>query len=72
MSMNQMETFEWLRARSELADELLETLKVLVAIAGEANIPLTNAHAVRKMGKFIGAMEKAKKAIAKAEGLSSS
>lgn len=48
--------------------ELLDALKELVAISGEANIPLVNAHAVRQMGKFMAAMDKAKAVIAKAEG----
>lgn len=49
------------------APELLEALRELVAISGEANIPLVNAHAVRQMGKFMAATEKAKAAITKAE-----
>ena len=34
-------------------DELLIRLKELVAISGEANIPMVNAHSVRKMEKFL-------------------
>ena len=49
-------------------DELLGKLKELVAIAGEANIPMVNSHAVRKMGKFLDVMGKAKALIAEIEG----
>ena len=45
-------------------DELLSKLKELVAISGEANIPMLNAHSVRKMGKFVDAVQKAKALIA--------
>lgn len=47
---------------------LLGALKNLVEICGEANIPMVNSHAVRKMGKFLDAIEHAKKVINDVEG----
>jgi hypothetical protein len=47
---------------------LVEALKELIEISGEANIPLVNAHAVRKMAKFIKARDNAKAALALVEG----
>lgn len=50
------------------APELYEALKELWEIAGEANIPMVNVKAVRKMGKFVQARIKAEAALAKARG----
>jgi len=50
------------------APELLEALEELHAISGEAHIELKNSHAVRKMGQFLAAREKAQAAIRKARG----
>jgi hypothetical protein len=47
--------------------DLYEALKDLVEISGEANIPLTNSKAIRKMGRFVQARERALKALAAAE-----
>jgi hypothetical protein len=44
--------------------ELRGALKELVETSGEANIPMVNAHAVRKMGKFLAATENAKSLLA--------
>jgi len=45
--------------------ELLEALDDLVKICGEATIPMVNSHAVRKMAKFMAAIDRAKTAISK-------
>lgn len=49
-----------------IAVDLLDALQELYEISGEANIPLTNSKAVRKMGKFMAARDKAKAAIERA------
>ena len=55
------------RETETTGDNLLDALKDLYEISGEANIPLINSKAVRKMGKFMAARDKAKAAIERAE-----
>jgi hypothetical protein len=48
--------------------EMLDSLRKLVACCAHCTIPLTSVKAVRQMGKFLDAVEKANAAIRKAEG----
>ena len=51
----------------KLCADLYTALKALWEISGEANIPLTNVKAVRRMGKFLEARINAEKVLARAE-----
>lgn len=55
------------RIKTHNALELLPVLQELHMISGEANIPMDNSKAVRLMGKFLAAREKAESAIQKAK-----
>ena len=48
---------------SQLAVELYKALSNLTLLSGEATIPLDSVSAVRKMGKFMKAREKAQKLL---------
>lgn len=50
-----------------LCADLYTALKALWEISGEANIPLDNVRAVRRMAKFLEARERAEKVLDRAE-----
>jgi hypothetical protein len=72
MSQNEKDGMQLLRRTSisgrkdAIAVDLLDALQDLYETSGEANIPLINSKAVRKMGKFMAARDKAKAAVERA------
>lgn len=58
-----------LRSSPDTSTELLAMLKELVAVSSEANIPLVNSKAVRKMGKFLDTWKRAGDLIARIEAM---
>lgn len=50
-----------------LCADLYTALKALWEISGEANIPMTNVKAVRRMAKFLEARTNAEKVLNRAE-----